>query len=85
MDGVQAAEIAKDYFQSIEKKSDFNVIIEAVIPVENLWQVIISYYEIPPTDFLPPKKIYKQIDVDIETKKALSMKFLNLEMNKAAL
>ncbi len=77
MEAKDAVHIARDYFKEISDPQ-VKLTTEAVLFEKGVWVVVVSYYENPAGDLiLPPKKIFKQIDIDPDKGMALSMKFLD--------
>jgi hypothetical protein len=80
IDAKEALEKAKKYFRELTGLDSSHV--EAVAKMEDKWQIVLSYYENPPSfknAILPPRKVYKEIMVDSNSGEAVSLKFIDVE------
>ncbi|OHD62189.1 MAG: hypothetical protein A2014_01350 [Spirochaetes bacterium GWF1_49_6] len=77
----EAVRKAKDYFIEISGGRYIPLQPESVLQEKTLWRIVLSFYEEPPHlkngYIFPPKKVYKEFQVDLETGNVLSMKFVD--------
>ncbi|OHD55834.1 MAG: hypothetical protein A2Y33_14470 [Spirochaetes bacterium GWF1_51_8] len=83
IDGKSAVQKAKDYFTDLTGVT--KPFIEAVFQERNIWRIVFGFFEEPPQYkegdklILPPRKVYKEIQVDSETGSVLAMKFVEID------
>jgi hypothetical protein len=80
IDAKYALEKAKRYLNDLVGVS--TPLVEEIIKKGDEWQIVLSYYENPPSfknAILPPRKVFKEIIVDANSGEALSLKFIDIE------